>query len=99
MPTSSSRFSLASLSELFNLLVNTPMVPAPEAQPADIEFALIEMPARNYTHSRSISDNTSISSHTASVGSARSSLQVAVPVVQTYSQRELHEPKLAVSKA
>ncbi|KZP26394.1 hypothetical protein FIBSPDRAFT_855028 [Athelia psychrophila] len=100
MAASSSRLSLASLSELFNVLVNTPMVPAPEAKPADLEFALIEMPARNYTHSRSTSDNTSIYSHaTTSFGSARISLEAPVPVVRTYSQLEFYEPKRAASKA
>lgn len=47
MTASSPRFSF---SELFNI-VNTPMVPILEARPADLQFALKEMPARNYTHS------------------------------------------------
>ncbi|KZP26383.1 hypothetical protein FIBSPDRAFT_949560 [Athelia psychrophila] len=50
---SSSRFSLASLAELFNVLASTPMVPPTETEPADLEFALIEMPARNYTFGES----------------------------------------------
>ncbi|KZP19311.1 hypothetical protein FIBSPDRAFT_862970 [Athelia psychrophila] len=99
MPASSSRFSLASLGELFNILANTPMVPPTEAKPADLEIALIEMPARNYTHSRSTSDNAGICNHTTTFGSARSSLEVPVPVVRPYSQFEFYEPKRAVSKA
>lgn len=50
MSSSSSRFSIASLTDIFTLLVNTPMVPPPEQKPQDLELALTEMPPRRHCH-------------------------------------------------
>ncbi|KAF7981415.1 hypothetical protein HWV62_25098 [Athelia sp. TMB] len=71
---SSSRFSIASFTEILTRLANTPMVP-PEQKLEDLEFALMEMPTRKYTHESRTSSADSESIHTfGSEASTRSSL-------------------------
>jgi len=71
MPSSSSPFSIASLTKTFTILLNTPMIPPPEKRTEDAEVPLTDMPTRRHVGaSRARYGNASVRSESASSSDA-----------------------------